>query len=130
MATSFTTWSQAWADTLADVGQATGHVVEDPPNAPFVQTRHGPRSPRAGGPGAFPQDVVVPRRADRQHPLPELLTLGDLARPRLIRTGQIARGERRQRLFLLEGPMMLATAIDEPVAGHPHEEGAQVGRDR
>jgi hypothetical protein len=72
------------------------------------------------------QNLAVSRWAFRQHELPELLTLSDLAGPRLAGVGQFVGSDLVQRSFLLEGSVMLASAINEPVASHLHQKGSKM----
>ena len=72
------------------------------------------------------ENLAVSRRAFLQHELPELVTLGDLAGTRLIGVGQLVGVDLVEWTFLLQGSVVLAPAIDEPVARHLHQKGPQV----
>ena len=80
---------RAASDGSARDGQPPGQLVEDPANAPLVQS--GPPGDLGVG-QPLPledQDLAVGRRAFVEHPLPELVLLGDLAGPRLLGAGQV-----------------------------------------
>jgi hypothetical protein len=72
------------------------------------------------------QNLAMSWRAFLQHKLPELVTLRDLARTRLIGVGQLFRVKLVEGAFLLQGSVVLASAINESVAGYLHQKGPQV----
>src|SRR5208282_2630193 len=125
---SFLLWSGAGRSARGPPwdGQPSSQVVEDSPDASLVKTRASGDFCKRKTLPLQAQNLAVSRRAFLQHKLPKLVTLSDLARPRLTGVGQLVGVDLVQRAFLLQGSVMLASAINESVASYLHQKGSKV----
>src|SRR5947209_8131464 len=67
------------------------------------------------------------RWAESYQSFPEVVGLGHFAWPGLMRSWIVFQLHRSQRLFEMQGALVLPEALQEPVAGYLHQKGTQMG---
>src|SRR5206468_277454 len=109
-------------------GEPTGELGEDAADGPRVESGPGGDLGVGQALALHPEQLAVRRRAEVEHPPPELLGLLDLAGRDAPRVGHLPDLVRHKGPLAVDGPAVGPDPVDEPVERGADEEVLELGR--